>query len=152
MRVAAVAMVGGAAVLLAVRTTGGSPGERPGPVAPDSSAGIVVLPTAPYDRLPGRTPIPAPTAADGFVRGTLPPVGGPDEPAALRAARLVLGRACYEPAAYALTLKPEPDWRRVTAFVLTLDRSGDPPRITLLLTWTGRTYDWVGPEVELRVC
>lgn len=152
-----VAVVGGAAVLLALRTTGPDdrPGLRPTVAAGPSavgSAGIVAIPTAPYDRLPGRTPIPAPTTSGVRVAGALPPVGGPDEAAALRAAELVLGRACFDPAAYALTLKPEPDWRRVTAFVLTLDRSGDAPRITLSLRWTGRTYDWSGRRVELRVC
>jgi len=161
--VAAVVLVA-AAVAVAGLGTAANPLRRPEPAASARPAGsppgnprppvspVPPLPTPPFDTLPGRTPIPDPTRTGWAVRGRLPALGGPDEAAAVRAAGLVLGRYCAQPAAYRLTAAPEPDWRRVSVLVFTIDRSGDRPRIGLRLSWTGRAYDWAGTPVQLAGC
>jgi hypothetical protein len=110
------------------------------------------VPTPPFDRLPGRVPIPPPTHAGWFVQGTLQPVGPPGRPAAERSALLVLGRHCARPDRYTLTFDPQPGWRTVDVLAFGLDRSGDPPAVRLLLTWTGSSYAWIGPAVQLSAC
>ncbi|MFL6128617.1 MAG: hypothetical protein ACJ73E_06085, partial [Mycobacteriales bacterium] len=110
------------------------------------------VPTPPFDRLPGRVPIPAPTHAGWFVRGTLPPTGPPARASAQRAAELVLGRFCARPDRYTLTFAPGPDWRTVEVLGFGLDRGGDPPAIRLQLAWTGGSYQWTGPAVQLATC
>ena len=127
------------------QVTGPVGGGVAGPPVPEPSRG-------PYDRLPGRVPIPSPTHAGWFVRGTLPATGALGRPAAERAAQLVLGRYCARPDRYTLTHEPRPDWRRVDVLVFGLDRSGDPPAVQLQLTWTGRSYGWAGTAVQLNAC
>ena len=119
------------------------------PVAGESAA---ALPTPPFDRLPGRVPIPPPTHAGWFVHGTLPAVGPPGRASAERSAQLVLGRFCARPERYTLTLAPEQDWRGVDVLAFGLDRSGDPPAVRLRLSWTGSSYEWTGAAVQLSAC
>ncbi len=159
--VAVLAALGGLAALRsgAGPPAGGPDDDRPvaGPVGggvagePDR-ADLPGAPRPPYDRLPGRVPIPPPTHAGWFVRGTLPPTGQLGRPAALRAAQLVLGRYCARPDRYTITFDPAADWRRVDALVFGLDRSGDPPAVQLQLTWTGRSFAWSGTAVQLNAC
>ena len=120
------------------------------PVAVGPEVGSV--PTPPFDRLPGRVSIPLPTHAGWFVHGTLPPVGPPARAGAERAAQLVLGRFCARPERYTLTFAPQEDWRSVDVLVFGLDRSGDPPAVRLRLSWTGTSYEWTGPAVQLSAC
>ena len=121
--------------------------------APPPEAGMAV-PLPPFDRLPGRTPIPAPTMGPDrqVVRGPLPAVGGPHRKAALASAELVLGRFCRQPAEYAVEAAPEPDWERVTAHVHSRERSAGRPAIVLRLAWTGRAYAWSGSRRQLSNC
>ena len=83
---------------------------------------VASVPTPPFDRLPGRTPIPSPTHAGWYVHGTLPPTGPPGRAAAKRATELVLGRFCARPKRYALNIAPEPSWRSVEVFGLDITR------------------------------
>ena len=55
--------------------------------------------TPPYDRLPGRTPIPVPAQTGDGLSGPLPAIGGLDKRAAAAAVDLVLGRYCLDPEA-----------------------------------------------------
>ena len=121
----------------------------------DAEQGLAAPPSEPpFDRLPGRTPIPEPTlAARGeALRGVLPTVGPLGERAAYASARLVIGRYCRRPARYAVTVSPERGWHDVRALAVRLDRSSDPPWVVLELTWTGRAYTWTGPTVQLYGC
>jgi len=113
-----------------------------------------VLPRPPYDRLPGRTPIPRPMALDGgkVLRGPLPAVGPAGQRAATASAELVLGRYCRRPGKYAVALDPEDGWRRLRALAVRTDRSTDPPWVVLELVWTGRSYRWTGGTVQLEMC
>jgi len=129
-----------------VRTPPAEPTPAPGGLA-------AVLPGPPYDRLPGRTPIPEPTfLADRLLRGSLPAVGAAGGRAATASARLVLGRYCRRPQMYAVTLDPEDGWRRLRALAIRLDRSTSPPWVVLELAWTGRSYRWTGRSVQLNPC
>ncbi|HZB50287.1 MAG TPA: hypothetical protein VE547_14430 [Mycobacteriales bacterium] len=156
---AVLAVLAAVGVVAALRSGAGPAGPVAGSAA--GGTGVATAPTVPappdppggpYDRLPGRVPIPPPTHAGWFVRGTLPPTGTVGEPAAQRGALLVLGRYCARPDRYTLTLDPRPDWRRVDVLVFGLDRSGDPPAVQLQLTWTGRSYAWAGTAVQLNAC
>ena len=112
------------------------------------------LPGPPYDRLPGRTPIPRPTrlAGDELLRGGLPAVGSAGPQAATVSAELVLGRYCRRPAKYAVTVEGGSGWRRLRALAVRIDRSSDPPWVVLELVWTGRAYSWTGRSVQLSNC
>ena len=106
-------------------------------------------PTPPYDRLPGRTPIPAPAQTGDGLSGPLPAIGGPDKRAAAAAVYLVLGRYCLDPKRYTFTLDPDhdgswPDWHHVDVLVFRLDGSGSGPDLRLFLDWAGRSYRWLG--------
>jgi hypothetical protein len=110
----------------------------------------------PFDRLPGRTPIPLPSPIGRpaeAVRGALPATGPmPDEESVREAARLVLGRYCRHPRAYLVLLDPKPGWRDVRAIVLRRAYVGDRRLTTLQLRWTGRAYAWQGWPAELARC
>lgn len=147
------AVVAAALVLLALRSAA-EPVDDAAPVPADAVVTVVPpLPDPPFDRLPGRTPIPVPTFSGDDVLGALPPVrGGPDRAAAAAATELVLGRYCRRPDRYTVTFDPGRDWRDVAVLVFGLDRSGDPPVVRLRLTWTGVSYGWRGQAVQLNRC
>jgi hypothetical protein len=129
--------------------------QPPAAGAPSETAGAPTGPAGPpYDRLPGRTPIPEPTLAVGgeILRGPLPVVGSPGPTAARTSAELVLGRYCRRPARYAVALDWVERWQRVRALAVRLDRSTDPPWVVLDLAWTGRAYRWTGRAVQLGTC
>ncbi len=98
----------------------------------------VALPAfPPYDRAPGRLPIPAPQPVDisrQILGSTLPWTGAAAaEPVARAAAGLVVGRWCRTPSAAAVQLDETDDWQRVTVTVRPL--SGSP--FEFLLRWDG---------------
>jgi hypothetical protein len=150
-RVAAVVVVATAALLLlrsAVDTSpaglGRSTVDDPGP-----TVSLPPRPTPPFDRLPGRTPIPAPAQTGDGLSGPLPAIGGPDKRTAAAAVYLVLGRYCLDPGRYTFTLDPDHDGTRedfhhVDVLVFRLDGSGSGPDLRLILDWAGRSYRWVG--------
>jgi hypothetical protein len=147
-RLAAVVLVAAAALLLSRSTVDSGP---PGSTV-DSLSPVVSLPprpTPPYDRLPGRTPIPAPAQTGDGLSGPLPAIGGPDKRAAAAAVYLVLGRYCFDPGRYTFTLDPDHDGTRedfhhVDVLVFRLDDSGSGPDLRLILDWAGRSYRWLG--------
>lgn len=129
----------------------------PSPAAVPAPPGLAAqLPGPPYDRLPGRTPIPRPTRLPGgeLVQGGLPAVGPIGERTATASAELVLGRYCRRPDRYAIAVEDgaEGGWRRSRALAVRVDRSTDPPWVVLELTWTGRAYAWSGRQVQLSNC
>jgi hypothetical protein len=150
-RVAAVVLVAAAALLLlrsAVDTSpsglGRSTVDDPGP-----TVSLPPRPTPPYDRLPGRTPIPAPAQTGDGLSGPLPAIGGPDKRAAAAAVYLVLGRYCFDPGRYTFTLDPDhdgtrEDYHHVDVLVFRLNGSGSGPDLRLILDWGGRSYRWLG--------
>jgi hypothetical protein len=148
------------AAVMALRTSAAwvEPRERAAAVGSPGPDGGQVLPQRPFDRLPGRTPIPAPVllghvGQDGqLVRGRLPAIGGPDRTTAAASGELVLGRYCVEPAMYALSVVPDRGWRQVTGFAFRMDRSADPPWVIVHLAWTGRAYVWTGSLSQLHAC
>lgn len=156
----AAAALAAAGAIVALRA--GAPVPPPEePVAASAPGPVIIYGRArmqppPFDRLPGRTPIPLPSPvgrpADA-VRGTLPITGGtPGETAALSAVRLVLGRYCRYPRAYQVELVATHAWREVRASVLRR-WYGDSARLTTLqLRWTGRSYAWQGWPTELSRC
>lgn len=109
----------------------------------------------PLDRLPGRTPIPAPLVV-GYdkqtVIGRLPDVGGPSRPAAEAATRLVLGRYCQAPATYDIAISQESGWDRVTTRAFRIDRGGYALSMGLRLVWIRSGYTWTGRLTQLAAC
>jgi hypothetical protein len=150
-RLAAVVLVATAALLLLRSTVDTAPPRVPRSTV-DRAAPVVPLPpqpTPPYDRRPGRTPIPAPAQTGDGLSGLLPATGGPDRHAADAAVGLVLGRYCLDPAGYAFTLDPDhdgtrEDWHHVDVLVFDLQRSYAGPALRLFLDWAGRSYRWLG--------
>ena len=112
-RLAAVVLVAAAALLLLRSTVDSAPGAVRSTV---DNAGPVVSPpprpSPPFDRLPGRTPIPEPAQTGDGLSGPLPAIGGPDKRAAGAAVDLVLGRYCIDPGRYTFTLDPDHDGTR----------------------------------------
>jgi hypothetical protein len=156
---AAVGVMAAIGAAVALRTAAEQVPPRPAAAPPArvtaAPGGLAAsLPGPPYDRLPGRTPIPEPTRAAGgdLLRGGLPAVGRAGSPAATAAAELVLGRYCRRPWRYAVGLDRVDGWQRVRALALRLDRSTDPPWVVLDLRWTGRAYVWTGQTVQLSNC
>jgi hypothetical protein len=151
-----IAAVLGAGVLLTLR----SAAEPVPPATPDRPARASASPAAdleprlsrPFDRLPGRTPIPAPRLDRGSLRGRLPAVGGPGRSAAEQSAALVLGRFCRDLERYALSVDGAAGWRSAVAYAFRLDRSYDPLAVRLRLAWTGRAYEWSGSPAQLLSC
>jgi hypothetical protein len=107
------------------------------------------------DRLPGRTPIPAPLVV-GYdkqtVLGRLPVDGGPSQFAAKVATRLVLGRYCQVPATYDVRVSPEAGWNQVSARAFRIDRGGYALSVALRLVWIRSAYAWTGRLTELGSC
>lgn len=148
---AAVVLVAAAALLLlrsAVDTSpsglGRSTVDDPGP-----TVSLPPRPTPPYDRRPGRTPIPEPAQTGDGLSGPLPAIGGPDKRAAAAAVYLVLGRYCLDPGGYTFTLDPDhdrtrEDYHHVDVLVFRLAGSGSGPDLRLILDWAGRSYRWIG--------
>ncbi len=148
---AAAVMVAAAALLLLRSTVDSPPSgltrstlDHPGP-----AVSLPPRPTPPYDRLPGRTPIPVPAQTGDGLSGPLPAVGGPDKRAAAAAVGLVLGRYCLDPAGYTFTLDPDhdgtrEDWHHADVLVFRLNGSGSGPDLRLILNWDGRSYRWLG--------
>ena len=160
--VAAAAAVAAAGAVVALRAGAPAvPVEQAQAAAGSTSGPVIIYGRArmqppPFDRLPGRTPIPMPSPIGRpaeAVRGTLPATGpAPAEEAARDAVRLILGRYCRYPRAYQLTLTAQRGWREVTA---TVDRRAwaDERRLTTLrLRWTGAAYAWQGWPAELARC
>jgi hypothetical protein len=151
-RLAAVVLVAAAALLLLRSTVDSSPSGRARSTVDDPGPAVSSLPpppTPPYDRLPGRTPIPAPAQTGDGLSGPLPATGGPDKRAAVAAVDLVLGRYCLDPGRYTFTLDPDHDGTRedfhhVDVLVFRLDGSGNGPDLRLILDWAGRSYRWIG--------
>jgi hypothetical protein len=147
LRVAAAVLVAAVALVLAWVSLADRPSGRSAvdrtPV-PTATATIPPAQRPPYDRRPGRTPIPAPTQIGDRLAGTLPEVGGPDRQAAQRAANLVLGRYCAEPSRYTFSLSSDDGYHQVTVYLVDLGRS-DGPVQQWGLVWTGASYRWFGP-------
>ena len=140
-----------AAVVLGLRASTGP--VVPAVPDPTPTPDVSALPTGPFDRLPGRTPIPVPTVSAVTVFGRLPATGTePGKETAIRAVQLVLGRYCLRPDRYTITVVPLDGWMRVGSSVAGLDRGGDGPLIDLTLMWTGEFYEWEGMRDQLRVC
>lgn len=118
-------------------------------VSAGPTARLPPRPTPPFDRLPGRTPIPEPVQTGDGLSGPLPAIGGPDRRTAGAAVDLVLGRYCLDPRRYTFTLDPDRDgtrldWHHVDVLVFGLTRSGSGPALRLFLDWAGRSYRWLG--------
>jgi hypothetical protein len=155
-RVAVVVLVTAAvAVPLARSTSDPSPSEVERRAAVSASA--TPASTPPFDRLPGRTPIPPPVQTGDRLSGTLPETGRPGPVAAMRAIELVLGRFCLDPAAYVYPLGPAAagvaqDWRHLSVAVFRIERGASTPRLMLTLDWTHVAYSWSGPADLLDGC
>jgi hypothetical protein len=148
-RAAAVILVTAAALLLLRSTVDPSPSTVDPPVAAGTPATAPPRPTPPFDRLPGRTPIPEPAQTGDALSGRLPGTGPLGKSAAGRAVDLVLGRYCADPAVYTYTLGPDTDgraadWHHVDVAVFSLERSGAGPALRLFLDWAGSSYRWLG--------
>jgi hypothetical protein len=154
--VVGVLLVVGAVAALRAGAEPVEPAAAPGVGEPTGApTGLAaVLPGPPYDRLPGRTPIPRPTPLDRgkLLRGSLPAVGPAGQRAAIVSAELVLGRYCRRPGKYAVAIDPGDGWRRLRALAVRTDRSTDPPWVVLELVWTGQSYRWTGRTVQLEIC
>jgi hypothetical protein len=150
-RLAAVVLVVAAALLLSRSTVDIEPSgaarstvDNAGPMVSPSPR-----PTPPYDRRPGRTPIPEPAQTGDGLSGALPAIGGPDRRAAGAAVDLVLGRYCLDPKGYTFTLDADrdgtrEDYHHVDVLVFRLNGSGSGPDLRLILDWAGRSYRWLG--------
>ena len=150
-RLAAVVLVAAAALLLLRSTVDSAPSGVARSTVDDAGPTVSLSPrpTPPYDRLPGRTPIPAPAQTGDGLSGPLPAIGGPDKRAAGAAVDLVLGRYCVDPKGYTFTLDPDhdgarEDYHHVDVLVFRLDGSGSGPDLRLILDWAGRSYRWIG--------
>lgn len=160
--VLALAVVAGALHVLRAGTDPITTGRRPAALAGDGSPVIIYgrsrLQPPPFDRLPGRTPIPLPSPVRGArdaaaVGGPLPATGTPPgEEAARAAARLVVGRYCRFPEAYRVQPTSGAPWRDLTVLVLGQVYNGPRLVATLRLRWTGDAYAWQGSETEFATC
>jgi hypothetical protein len=150
-RVAALVLVA-AAALVTLRSTGDATPPRAAPSTVDSPGPAFSRPPQPrppYDRRPGRTPIPAPAQTGDGLSGLLPAMAGPDRRAAGTAVDLVLGRYCIDPMRYRFDLDPDhdgtrPDWHHVDVLVYDVDRRNAGVMLRLFLDWAGPTYRWLG--------
>jgi hypothetical protein len=148
--VAAVALLG-----LRASVPQGTPAAPGGPPSP-----VRLVPAPPYDRLPGRTPIPAPSLVgeDGqTIGGELPVFAPAPSRLAVRiAVRMILNRFCTEPAVHPVRLDQGvgASWRSATATASPPPRFpfADRPMIVIRLSWTGYTYRWRGSLHQLADC
>jgi hypothetical protein len=143
-----------AAAALALLQLTVHPQRRPVHAAAPSPTGS---PAPSFDRLPGRTPIPAPAQTGDRLSGPLPATGDPGRASATRAANLVLGRYCAEPGRYGLTIEPYTDGRSIDfrhIAVVVVDRllTDSGTEMQLSLDWEGRAYRWFGPLTLLDGC
>jgi hypothetical protein len=136
---------------------------RTGPLTTGGSAGRsawTVGGAPPYDALPGRVPIPAPSlvSEDGrVVEGRLPIFElATTEATARRAVELVLGRYCRTVGAQTVRFAPGVGWTNRIA-VVTDARSGQ--FVAALTLWWDRpwpdsagSYRWRGTIEQLRTC
>ncbi len=150
-RAAVVVLVAAAALVLLRSTVDSPPSGSPRSTVdnPGPAVSLPPRPTPPYDRRPGRTPIPEPAQTGDGLSGPLPATGGPDKRAAAAAVDLVLGRYCLDPGRYTFTLDPDhdgtrEDYHHVDVLVFRLDGSGSGPDLRLFLDWAGRSYRWLG--------
>jgi hypothetical protein len=151
-RVGAVVLAGAAALTLLQLTA--PPQRRP---APASAPTPTRTPAPSFDRLPGRTPIPTPAQTGDRLSGPLPVTGDPGRASATRAANLVLGRYCAEPARYGLTVEPYTDGRsidfhRLTVVVVDRVLTDSGTEMLLSLVWEGHAYRWFGPLSLVNGC
>jgi hypothetical protein len=132
--------------------------SRPVPAPRPAAAPETPLPPAEtFDRLPGRTPIPAPAQTGDLLSGPLPAMAAPTAVTARQAAGLVLGRYCPDLSRFSIELKPDTDGRNADyhhLFVLVTDVlfTDSGPALQLSLDWEGRNYRWLGPLTLLRGC
>lgn len=124
------------------------------PIATPNMYARAYLEDPPFDRLPGRTPIPDPAISldHRSVQGPLPAVGdrSPGPVTAGLAGRLVLGRYCRHPHSVDLSVRPlAADWTRVRAHAERFDLAVD-----VYLTWDAATgaYAWTGTTAQLGAC
>jgi hypothetical protein len=154
-RAAAVVLVAALALVLLRATVDPQPRIRA--AAPATASPSPAGPMAPFDRLPGRTPIPVPAQTRDGLSGPLPVLGGPDRATSVRAVQLVLGRFCAEPQRYVLTLQPDTngradDFHHLDVLVTDRELTDSGPAMRLTLDWDGRAYRWLGPLTLLRGC
>jgi hypothetical protein len=155
-----VALVTAVAVVALLGLRASVPQAAPAaPAAPPRPVPVGLVPTPPYDRLPGRTPIPAPSLVgeDGqTIGGELPVFApAPSQLAVRIAVRMILNRFCREPAGHRIHFDPGvgTSWRSATAVVSPpRSRLADRPMIILRLFWTGYTYRWRGSLYQLADC
>jgi hypothetical protein len=159
--VATTAALAAAGVVVVLRATAPTVPLEDAAAADTTSAPAIVYGRArmqppPFDRLPGRTPIPLPSPIGRpaeAVRGALPATGAIGERAAREAARLVLGRYCRYPQGFLVLLDGAPGWREATAIVLRRSPYLEQRRLTTLrLRWSGHSYAWQGWPAELARC
>lgn len=158
--IAATATLAAAGVLVALRAGAPSVPLEEAAAGDAASAPVIIygrarLQPPPFDRLPGRTPIPTPSPVGRpaeAVRGALPATGPVGEEAARDASRLVLGRYCRWPRGYQVQLEPKRSWHEVTATILSRTYVGSRRLTTLQLRWTGHAYSWQGWPAELARC
>jgi hypothetical protein len=154
-RAGAVLLVAAAALIL-LRFTA-QPQRRPEQAVAGPSVSASPTPVPPFDRRPGRTPIPAPAQTGDLLSGPLPVTGPPTSRAATRAAALVLGRFCADLGRYVLTLEPDtdgrnPDYHHLGVLVTDRQLTDSGPAMELTLDWDGRAYRWSGPLTLLGGC
>jgi hypothetical protein len=158
-RAGAVVLAAAAALATLQLTVDPQPRPRaarpPVTTAPRTPAG----PTPPFDRLPGRTPIPAPAQTGTLLSGPLPVIGGPDRPTAGRAAGLIVGRFCADLSRYTLELQPDidvaahaDDFHHLGVLVTDRELTDSGPAMRLTLDWDSGVYRWTGPLTLLNGC
>jgi hypothetical protein len=147
-----------AAAALALLQVTVDPQPRPRPPGAASLAATTPAgPTPPFDRRPGRTPIPVPAQTGDLLSGPLPAVGGPDRQAATRAAGMILGRFCADLSRYTLVLEPDTDgyaddFHHLGVLVTDRELSGSGLAMRLTLDWFAPGYRWTGPLTLLNGC
>jgi hypothetical protein len=152
-RAGAVVLVAATALVLLQATV--RPERRAGERA--AGAAATQLPAPPFDRRPGRTPIPAPAQTGDLLSGPLPFTGPPSRASAARAAALVLGRYCADLGRYGFTVEPYADERSIDFHhlqVVVVDRvlTDSGTDMELSLDWEGDAYRWFGPLTLISGC
>jgi hypothetical protein len=155
------AVVLAAVAALAVLQLTVDPQPRPRAARPPASAAPTTAsgPTPPFDRRPGRTPIPAPAQTGDLLSGPLPAVGGPDRDSARRVAGMIVGRFCSDLSRYKLELEPDTnvqehkdDYHHLGVLVTDRELTDSGPAMRLTLDWERGAYRWTGPLTLLNGC